>query len=84
MILAKLLNITTPRYDEYYRGFSVFPRYSSARQALPERANRKRGGTPRTTSLGCAEGQLALELAHRPGNADIDYLSKVPFRSIGR
>ena len=75
-------NITTPRYDEYYRGILVFPRWcSSARQKPFPNANRKRGGYTEDYTLGSAECPRRGVGASPSGNADIDYLSKVPFRS---
>lgn len=78
-------NITTPRYDEYYRGILGFPQvvYTGTAKALPARAKRVRGGSPSdylpwVRSLSNARG------ASPSGSADIDYLSKVPYRSVGR
>jgi len=78
-------NITTPRYDEYYRGILGFPKivYTGTAKALPERANRKRGGYTEDY-LPWVRGLAAGAGASPTGSADIDYLSKVPFRSIGR
>ena len=80
-------NITTPRYDEYYRGILGFPKFvytnSIKAKTIPERAKVKRGGFPEdyipwVRGLGNVNG-LAPS-----GTADMDYLSKVPYRSIGR
>ncbi len=80
-------NVTTPRYDEYYRGILGFPKmvFVGKAKALPARANRKRGGYTedyiswvRGMSTGSGVGSAPS------GNADIDYLSRVPYRSIGR
>ena len=78
-------NITTPRYDEYYRGILGFPKivFTGKAKALPERANRKRGGYTEDY-LPWVRGMASGMGASPTGSADIDYLSKVPFRSIGR
>ena len=80
-------NITTPRYDEYYRGILGFPKFvytnSIKAKTIPERAKVKRGGFPEdyipwVRGLGNVNGIAPS------GTADMDYLSKVPYRSIGR
>ena len=80
-------NITTPRYDEYYRGILGFPKFvytnSIKAKTIPERAKVKRGGFPEdyipwVRGLGNTNGIAPS------GTADMDYLSKVPYRSIGR
>ena len=78
-------NITSPRYDEYYRSILGFPQivFTGQVKSLPERAKRKRGGAPSdylpwVYSLPTARGVAAFS------NVEIDYLSKVPYRSISR
>ncbi|MAR06323.1 MAG: phycobilisome rod-core linker polypeptide CpcG [Cyanobium sp. NAT70] len=78
-------NITTPRYDEYYRGILGFPQivFTGPTKKIPARAKITRGGSPsdyldwaRTVSIGSMRGAMA--------NTDTDYMAKVPYRSIGR
>lgn len=78
-------NITSPRYDEYYRGILGFPQivYTGTAKSIPARAKQRRGGyvqdyTDWVRSMPAARG------ASPRGNSDMDYLSKVPYRSIGR
>ena len=79
-------NITSPRYDEYYRGILGFPQIVFAggpAKQVPARAKIKKGGSPAdylpwVSEIGNARGFSPN------GNAEIDYLSKVPYRSIGR
>ena len=79
-------NITSPRYDEYYRGILGFPQIvfmGGPGKALPARAKIKRGGAP----ADYLEWLKDLPMPNPRGNAtttDIDYMSRVPFRSIGR
>ena len=77
-------NITSPRFDEYYRSILGFPQivFTGQAKSLPARAKLKRGGAPNdylpwVYSLPAARGVAAS------GNAEIDYLSKVPYRRIG-
>ena len=78
-------NITTPRYDEYYRSILGFPQvvYTGIAKALPPRAKRIRGGFPEDY-LPWVRGLSRATGASPSGSADIDYLSKVPYRSVGR
>ena len=78
-------NVTTPRYDEYYRGIFGFPQivYTGTAKALPARAKVKRGGAPAdymawVGSLGNARGMSPSS------SPDMDYMAKVPYRSVGR
>ena len=79
-------NITSPRYDEYYRGILGFPQIvfmGGPGKALPARAKIKRGGAP----ADYLEWLKDLPMPNPRGNTtttDIDYMSRVPFRSIGR
>ncbi len=80
-------NITSPRYDEYYRGILGFPQfvYTNALKAktIPARAKIKRGGFPEDY-LPWVGGLANTSGINPKGSVDIDYLSKVPYRSIGR
>nr|WP_284498681.1 phycobilisome rod-core linker polypeptide [Synechococcus sp. MU1655] len=80
-------NITTPRYDEYYRGILGFPKFvytnSIKAKTIPERAKVKRGGFPEDY-IPWVRGLRNTNGIAPSGTADMDYLSKVPYRSIGR
>ena len=78
-------NITSPRYDEYYRGILGFPQfiYTGTVKSIPARAKIKRGGFPEDY-LPWVRGLSGARGAAPSGSADIDYISKVPYRSIGR
>lgn len=80
-------NITSPRYDAYYRGILGFPQivFTGTARAFPERAQQRRGGYPedylawvRALPAMRSSGGVAT------GNTGMDYLAKVPYRSIGR
>ena len=79
-------NITSPRYDEYYRGILGFPQIvfmGGPGKALPARAKIKRGGAP----ADYLEWLKDLPMPNPRGNTtttDIDYMSRVPYRSISR
>jgi phycobilisome rod-core linker protein len=79
-------NITSPRYDEYYRGILGFPQVvfmGGPGKTLPARAKIKRGGSPSDY----LEWIKDLPMPNTRGNVsstEMDYMSKVPFRSIGR
>ena len=78
-------NVTTPRYDEYYRGIFGFPQivYTGTPKALPARAKVKRGGAP--ADYMAWVGSLANARGASPSSSpDMDYMSKVPYRSVGR
>jgi phycobilisome rod-core linker protein len=79
-------NLTSPRYDAYYRGILGFPQivYTGIAKTFPARAQQRRGGFPEdylpwVRSLPALRGSSAPQ-----GNVGMDYLSKVPYRSIGR
>ncbi|MEB3158179.1 MAG: phycobilisome rod-core linker polypeptide [Synechococcus sp.] len=79
-------NITSPRYDEYYRGILGFPQivYTGTAKALPARAAQRRGGYPEdymswVRTLPALRSSSAASTA-----AGMDYMSKVPYRSVGR
>ena len=79
-------NITTPRYDEYYRGIFGFPQIvytGGPAKKVPARARIKKGGSPAdylswVSEIGSVRG------VSPSGSADMDYMSRVPYRSIGR
>ena len=79
-------NITTPRYDEYYRGILGFPQIvfsGGPAKQVPARAKIKKGGSPSdylawVSEIGNPRGMSPSS------SADMDYMAKVPFRSIGR
>ena len=79
-------NITTPRYDEYYRNILGFPQLvftGGPAKRLPERAKIKKGGSPQDYMAWVSE----IGNPRRVGpstSADMDYLTKVPYRSISR
>ena len=79
-------NITTPRYDEYYRNILGFPQLvftGGPAKRLPERAKIKKGGSPQDYMAWVSE----IGNPRRVGpstSADMDYLTKVPYRTIGR
>ena len=79
-------NITSPRYDEYYRGILGFPQVVYAggpSKKLPARAKITRGGAP-ADYLPWVAGIANARGGAPSTNAEMDYLSKVPYRSIGR
>jgi phycobilisome rod-core linker protein len=80
-------NLTSPRYESYYRAILGFPQivYTGKTRSFPERSQQRRGGFPqdylpwvRTLPALRGVGGAAA------GNTGMDYLSKVPYRSIGR
>ena len=78
-------NVTTPRYDAYYRGIFGFPQivYTGTAKALPARAKVKRGGAP--ADYMAWVGSLANARGASPSSSpDMDYMAKVPYRSVGR
>jgi len=79
-------NITSPRYDSYYRGVLGFPQivYTGTVKTFPPRAQQRRGGYPEDY-LTWVRSLPAMRGGGVPaGNTSMDYLSKVPYRSIGR
>ena len=78
-------NITTPRYEAYYRGILGFPQvvYTGTAKTIPARSGQRRGGFPEdylpwVRNLPAMRSQGAAS-----GSVSMDYLSKVPYRSIG-
>ena len=78
-------NIASPRYDEYYRGILGFPQivFTGTAKGLPARAKIKRGGAP-ADYLGWVAGIANARGASPSGSPDMDYMAKVPYRSVGR
>jgi len=78
-------NITSPRYGSYYRGILGFPQivFTGRPSTLPERARQRRGGFPEDY-LPWVRSLPALRRSPILGNSSMDYLSKVPYRSVGR
>ncbi len=80
-------NITSPRYEAYYRGILGFPQVvytGGPAKSIPARSRQRRGGFPEdylpwVRNLPAMRGQGAAS-----GNTSMDYLAKVPYRSIGR
>jgi len=79
-------NITSPRYDAYYRGILGFPQivYTGTEKALPERARQRRGGYPEDYLDWVRALPAPRGVGGAGGNTSMDYLAKVPYRSIGR
>ncbi len=78
-------NITSPRYDAYYRGILGFPQivYTGTAKPFPARAQQRRGGFPEDY-LPWVRTLPAMRTSGSTSNIPGDYLSKVPYRSIGR
>jgi len=79
-------NITSPRYDAYYRGILGFPQivYTGTAKAFPARAQQRRGGYPEDYLPWVRTLPALRGVGGAAGNTSMDYLSKVPYRSIGR
>ena len=78
-------NVSTPRYDEYYRGVLGFPQiiFTGPTKKLPERATIKKGGSP-SDYLDWVKSVSVGVLRSATANTDADYMSRVPYRSISR
>jgi phycobilisome rod-core linker protein len=78
-------NITSPRYDAYHRNILGFPQvvYTGTARAFPERARQRRGGSP-ADYLDWVRSMPAMRASGATASADVDYLARVPYRSIGR
>ena len=78
-------NIASPRYDEYYRGILGFPQivFTGTAKGLPARAKIKRGGAP-ADYMDWVAGIANARGASPSGSPDMDYMAKVPYRSVGR
>lgn len=79
-------NITSPRYEAYYRSILGFPQivYTGAVKSLPTRARQRRGGFPEDYLPWVRSLPAMRTGAASSGNTSMDYLSKVPYRSVGR
>ena len=79
-------NLTSPRYDAYYRGILGFPQiiYTGVARSFPERAQQRRGGYPQDYLDWVRALPASRGIGGSGGNTSMDYLSKVPYRSIGR
>ena len=79
-------NITTPRYEAYHRGVLGFPQivYTGTARSLPERARQRRGGYPEDYLSWVRTLPATRTRGSSGGSANIDYLAKVPYRSVGR
>ncbi|NDE22358.1 MAG: phycobilisome rod-core linker polypeptide CpcG, partial [Synechococcaceae bacterium WB9_3_282] len=78
-------NITSPRYDAYYRKILGFPQvvYTGTPRALPPRARQRRGGYPEDY-MPWVRSLPAMRTAAPAGEIAENFLAKVPYRSIGR
>jgi phycobilisome rod-core linker protein len=79
-------NITTPRYEAYHRDVLGFPQiiYTGTARSLPERARQRRGGYPEDYLPWVRTLPATRTRGSSGGSANIDYLAKVPYRSVGR
>jgi phycobilisome rod-core linker protein len=79
-------NITSPRYDAYYRGILGFPQvvYTGTVKTYPERSRQRRGGFPEDYLPWVRSLPALRSMAAPAGSTGGDYLAKVPYRSIGR
>ena len=79
-------NITTPRYDEYYRGILGFPQiiFTGPTKSIPARSKIKRGGAPKDYLSWVKEVSSGPAQLLQDSTADMDYMARVPYRSIGR
>jgi len=79
-------NITSPRYDAYYRGILGFPQvvYTGTARAFPERSRQRRGGFVEDYLPWVRTLPAMRSSAGTSGNTGMDYMAKVPYRSIGR
>ena len=79
-------NLTSPRYDAYYRSILGFPQiiYTGSIKSFPERAQQRRGGFPEDYLPWVRSLPALRGVGGAQGKTSIDYLAKVPYRSIGR
>ncbi len=79
-------NITSPRYDAYYRGILGFPQivYTGTAKSLPARAAQRRGGYPEDYMAWVRSLPAMRTSSAAASSAGIDYMAKVPYRSVGR
>ena len=78
-------NITSPRYDAYYRGILGFPQiiFTGSARSYPERARQRRGGFPEDY-LPWVRTLPALRSPAAATGISGNFLAKVPYRSVGR
>ncbi|MCP9882900.1 phycobilisome rod-core linker polypeptide [Cyanobium sp. Alchichica 3B3-8F6] len=79
-------NITTPRYEAYYRGILGFPQvvYTGTAKTIPARSRQRRGGFPEDYLPWVRNLPAMRSQGGASSNTSMDYLAKVPYRSIGR
>jgi phycobilisome rod-core linker protein len=79
-------NITSPRYEAYYRSILGFPQivYTGTPKSLPARAQQRRGGFPEDYLPWVRTLPALRGVGSAGSNTGMDYLAKVPYRSIGR
>ncbi|MDA0717307.1 MAG: phycobilisome rod-core linker polypeptide [Cyanobacteria bacterium] len=79
-------NITTPRYEAYYRGILGFPQvvFTGTAKTIPARSKQRRGGFPEDYLPWVRNLPGTRNQGGGSGSVNMDYLSKVPYRSIGR
>ena len=79
-------NLTTPRYEAYYRGILGFPQvvYTGTAKTIPARSRQRRGGFPEDYLPWVRNLPAMRSQSGASGSVSMDYLSKVPYRSIGR
>ena len=79
-------NLTSPRYDEYYRSILGFPQivYTGTARSFPARAQQRRGGFPEDYLPWVRSLPALRGVGTAQGSTSMDYLAKVPYRSIGR
>ena len=79
-------NITSPRYDAYHRGILGFPQivFTGKARSLPVRAAQRRGGYPEDYMSWVRSLPAMRSSSAAASSAGIDYMAKVPYRSVGR
>ena len=79
-------NISTPRYDEYYRSILGFPQiiFTGPTKSIPARSKLKRGGAPKDYLSWVKQVSSGPAQLLQDSSADMDYMARVPYRSIGR
>ena len=79
-------NLTSPRYEAYYRGILGFPQivYTGTARTLPERARQTRGGYPQDYLPWVRTLPAMRNSGTAAGSTSFDYMAKVRYRSIGR
>ena len=79
-------NITTPRYEAYYSGILGFPQlvYTGTAKTIPARSGQRRGGFPEDYLPWVRNLPAMRSQGGASGSVSMDYLAKVPYRSVGR